>query len=121
MSELLMFNPNTLAQHFLSAHNTHEIEKMKEQGWVTNPRLVNMYHPEFKKYVMVPVQDQKIWEVKGYFADPTVIYHPTEATRMVSAVEAKKAYNHGWYASPAHFPGNSEGKIKTPNVMKEAV
>lgn len=119
MSEVLMFNPNDLAYFFISASNSNEIDKMKGNGFVQNPKLVDMYHPEFKKHVMVPVQDRKIWEVKGYFAEPTMIYHPSDATQMVSSAEAKKACNNGWYLSPAHFPGNSEGKLKTL-TLKEA-
>lgn len=119
--ETLMFNPSNLAQLFISASNRNDIDKLKEQGWVQNPKLIDMYNPHYKKHVMIPVQDQKPWEAKGYYAEPTMIYHPKEATQMVSSADAQKAIKNGWYLSPAHFPGNSEGKIKTPNVMKEAV
>ncbi len=120
MNEVLMFNPNSLAQQFISGGNKNDIDKLKEAGWVQNPRLVNMYNPHYKKYVMVPIQDQKLWETKGYFSEPTMIYHPKDGTEMVSSEEAKKRTGRGWYLSPAHFPGNSEGAIKTPNVQKEA-
>lgn len=120
--EVLMFNPNNLAQMFLSAGNKNDIDKLKGNGWIQNPRLIDMYHAHYKKHVMIPVQDRKAWEMKGYYAEPTMIYHPKEPTKMVSAEDAKKAINNGWYLSPAHFPGeNSDKGIKTPNIQKEAV
>lgn len=119
MSEVVMFNPNDLAYFILPQGDRSNIEKMKDNGFKENPKLVNLYHEDLKKYVMVPVQDVKVWEDKGYFAEPTMIYHPTDGTMMVSAAESKKACNNGWYLSPAHFQGNSEGKLKT-RVMKEA-
>lgn len=118
--ETIMFNPTNLAYTFLSVADKNNIDKLKEQGWIQNPRLIDMFNPEYQKHVMVPVQERKIWETKGYYAEPTMIYHPKEPTQMVSSENAKKAIQNGWYLSPAHFPGNSEGKIKTPNIMKEA-
>jgi hypothetical protein len=121
MAEILMFNPNTLAQMFVSASNHNDIERLKADGWIQNPRLVAMYHPELKKHQTVNITEQKLWEAKGYFAEPTFIYHPNEShPKLVSAEDAKKAMNNGWYSSPAHFPGNSEGKLKT-KVFKEAI
>lgn len=120
MAEVLMFNPRDLAYFFISASNSSDIDRMKNDGFIQNPRLVDMHNPSLRKNVMVPVQDRKEWENKGYFAEPTMIYHPKENTQMVSAEDAKKALNNGWYASPAHFPGNSEGKLKTL-TLKEAV
>lgn len=119
MTETLMFNPTTLAQMFISASNTNDIGKLKEQGWIQNPKLIDMFDPNYKKYVMIPVQDRKLWEAKGYYAEPTFIYHPTEGTEMVSAEEAKKRQNRGWYLSPAHFPGNSEGNLKNAHLLKK--
>ena len=119
MSELLMFNPKSLEQRFLNPHKTNEIETLKEEGWVSNPCLVHMHHPALHKDVNIPVQDRKLWEEKGYYAEPTYIYHPTEGTKVVSSADAKLALTKGWYASPAHFPGNDVGKLKTL-VMKEA-
>lgn len=120
MAEVLMFNPADLAYFFINPSEKAKIDKMVADGFVMNPRLVAMYRPDDKKHVMIPVQNQKEWENKGFYTEPTVIYHPTEPTRMVSAADAKKALNQGWYASPAHFPGNSEGKLKTL-TLKEAV
>ena len=121
MSEVLMFNPNTLEQYFANPHKKEEINKMKERGWIENPRLVHMYHPHSRDNKMVMVQERKIWESKGYYAEPTFLYHPTETngTQLFPADEVSKMLTKGWYRSPAHFPGNSEGKLKTL-VMKEA-
>jgi hypothetical protein len=119
MSELLMFNAKTLEQRFLNPHNRQEIESLKEQGWIQNPTLVHMHHPRLNKDVNIMVQDRTLWEEKGYYAEPTMIYHPNDGTRMVSAEDAKKALKNGWYASPAHFPGNDVGRLKTL-VLKEA-
>lgn len=120
MHELLMFNPNTLAQQFLRIDDKSNIDKLREKGWIINPPLIAMYNPVLKKHVNVLVGDKKVWENKGYFSEPRYVYHPKETTRLVSEEEAKKLFQNGWYASPAHFPGNDIGKIKTPNISKEA-
>lgn len=120
MAEVLMFNPNDLAYFFINSAESSKIDKMRSDGFIMNPRLQNMYNPDLKKYVMIPVQNQKEWENKGYYAEPTMIYHPKDGTRMVSHDDAKKALSNGWYSNPAHFPGNSEGRLKTL-VLKEAV
>jgi len=121
MNELLMFNPVDSAYFFISASNTQDIERMQGNGFVKNPKLVAMYRPDDKKHIMVMVQDTKKYESQGYFAEPTMIYHPKEPTQMVSAVDAKKACNNGWYLSPAQFPQNnrSDGVLKL-GANKEA-
>lgn len=121
MSEVVMFNKNDLAYFILQSNDRASIDKMKDNGFIENPKLVNMYHRDLKKYVMVPVQDTKLWEEKGYFAEPTMIYNPKEETQMVSSSEAKKACANGWYLSPEHFPENkrSDGML-TLGAKKEA-
>jgi len=121
MQEVLMFNRNTREQRYLSAARHNEIEKLREDGWLYNPRLVQMHHPVLKKDVTVVTDERKEYENKGYYADPTMIYHPDgPQTKQVSLEDAKRAFKNGWYASPSEFPGNDIGKIKTANVMKEA-
>jgi len=117
---ILMFNPKDRCYFFISPQDKSKRDRMKEDGFIENPRLVAMYDPKYKKHEMVMVQDQKEWEGKGYFAEPTMIYHPTEGTEMVSSVEAKQRLGRGWCLSPAHFPGNDIGKIKTAGVRMEA-
>lgn len=121
MSEVIMFNKNDLAYFILPIGDRSNIERMKENGFIQNPRLVAIYHEIMNDHKMVPVQELKTWEDKGYYAEPTMIYSPTEPTRMVSSAEAKKACNNGWYLSPAHFPQNnrSDGKLKL-GANKEA-
>lgn len=119
MSELLMFNPNTLDQMWINPAKHEEVNKYKELGWVQNPRLVHMYNPSTNDNKMVMVQTRKLWEDKGYYAEPAFIYHPVEGTKVVPSAEVKKMLSNGWYSSPAHFPGNDIGKLKTL-VLKEA-
>jgi hypothetical protein len=125
MSEVIMFNKNDLAYFVLPAGDRHNIEKMKEQGFVYNPKLVAVFHPTHNDHKMIMIQDVKLWEEKGYFAEPTMIYHPKEhAPKMVSSSDAAKAIQNGWYLSPAQFPGNEEGQgLKTTGTLrlKEAV
>lgn len=113
MSEVMMFNPNTMEQSFLDSSKYMDLEKLKESGWLQNPALIHMHEPRQNKDVNVLLKDVKMWEDKGYYARPTMIYHPTDGTMKVSEEDAKKACRNGWYASPAHFPGNEEGKLKT--------
>jgi hypothetical protein len=119
MSEVLMFNPNTMEQSFLDSQRHMDLERLKEQGWLQNPVLVHMHHPRDNKDVNVLLKDVKSFEDKGYYSRPTMIYHPKEGTKKVSEEDAKKAFNNGWYASPAQFPGNEEGRLKTL-TLKEA-
>lgn len=123
MSEVLFFNQKTLEMRYVNPHKNEEKERLRNEGWIENPTLVHMHHPRPAggqlSDVNIPVQDQKAWEAKGYYAKPTMIYHPVDGTQMVSEEDAKKAFKNGWYASPAHFPGNDLGKLKLP-VSKEA-
>lgn len=120
MSEVLMFNRKTAEMRFLNTHSHQEIEGLKDEGWMQNPALIHMFHPGLNANVNRPIDEKKMWEEKGYYAEPTFIYHPKDGTKVVSAEDAKKALKNGWYASPAFFPGNDIGAIKTPGVMKEA-
>ena len=123
MSELLMYNPRTLEMRYISSHQGEVKERLEGEGWIPNPCLIHMHHPRpaagQQPDVNIPVQDKKTWEDKGYYANPTMIYHPLEGTKAVSEEDAKKAFKNGWYASPAMFPGNDLGKLKTL-VSKEA-
>ena len=121
MDKVLMFNPTTFEQRWVPRHNAEEIQKLKtEQGFVENPRLVEMHNPRTNHTIPVMTQHVKLWEDKGYYAEPTMIYHPKDGTKMVSAADAKLALNHGWYASPAHFPGNDYDSIKTSGIQTGA-
>lgn len=116
----IFYNPSTQAQIPVPVANSQAMENLINTGWVKNPILVAMYNKEYKKHVMVQLGEEvKRFEGRGYFAEPTMIYHPKDGTDIVGAAEAKKAIQNGWYLSPAEFLGNSQGKHKTL-VMKEA-
>lgn len=119
--ETALYNRNDNAYFMFNAGDRQKIDEMKEKGFIESSRLVAMYHETYKKHLNVLPQDVKLYEEKGYYADPTYIYHPEEhEPKMVSAVEAKKAINNGWYLSPAQFPGNEEGAagLKTLGTLK---
>lgn len=122
--QVLFFNQKTLEMRYVHSHESQVKERLKNEGWIENPSLVHMHHPRPAggqlRDANIPVQDQKIWEAKGYYAKPTMIYHPKDGTMQVSEEDAKRAFHNGWYASPAQFPGNDIDKIVTPNVSKEA-
>lgn len=120
MSETMMFNVNTREQRYMSSADHQKIESLKAEGWLSNPRLVHMHNPRLNKDFPALRDEIKTFEDQGYYCDPTMIYHPEKGTKKVSGEDARKALKNGWYASPAHFPGNDVGVIKTPGVMKEA-
>ncbi|CAN5949961.1 unnamed protein product [Sphagnum jensenii] len=110
----------------MSAANYNVIDKMREEGWLYNPRLVHMHHPNLKTDVSVPMDECKMYEDKGYYAEPTMIYHPKDGTKRVSLADAQKAFKNGWYANPAQFPAanttaeqtfTANGLLSTDTVM----
>ena len=106
-----MYNPANQHQLFVSPQASQSIENLMKEGWVQAnlQQMVNMYHPGYKKHVFVRQGDeQRSFEEKGYFSEPTTIYHPTEGQKYVPYSEAKKMYGKGWYDNPAKFPGNKE-------------
>lgn len=120
MTDILFFNRNTREMRFVDPIQRPVIEKLQEQGWLKNPNLIHMHNPHTKQDAPVLPDEQKLWEMKGFYANPTMIYHPEEGTKQVSAEDANRAFKNGWYPSPAFFPGNDIGKIKTPGVRKDA-
>lgn len=120
MNDILFFFPATREMRYISPIQRPQIERMKETGWRENPSILHFYNPVLKKYETDLAENKALWEAKGYFANPTYIYHPTDGTKLVSPEDAKRAVRNGWYESPAQFPGNDIGKITTPNISKEA-
>ena len=120
-SEVFMFKPSDFEQRWVSPHAREEISKLKEQGWLENPPTIHMYHPGTRDNKTVLVSDKRTWENKGYYAEPVYLYTPKEIEpQRFPREEAKKMLaKGGWYESPAHFPGNEEGKLKTL-TLKEA-
>lgn len=117
MSQVLYFNPSTLHQQLVTGGNSVLVDRLLSDGWIANPRLIHMRHEGRGDDKMVLVEDRKIWEAKGYYAEPTFVYHPDKDPRVVPGDEAKKLLNQGWYASPAHFPTNNA--VTTSGKSKE--
>jgi hypothetical protein len=104
MQKIMIFNPSTLEQLEVDDNTAN---KYVDTGWVKlggSNRLVHMFHPGFNDNKNVLKADQKTWENKGYYAEPTIVYHPTEGKRQVSAEEAQRLYNQGWLDTVAKFP-----------------
>lgn len=120
MTDILFFFPATREMRYINPINRPEMEKLEEKGWAKNPTLFHFYHPVLKKWETDMAENKALWEAKGYITNAKYIYHPTDGTKLVSVEDAKRAYNNGWYDSPAKFPGNDIGKITTPNISKEA-
>lgn len=120
MSQVLYFNPTTLHQQFVAAGSSAVIDRLVSDGWIANPRLIHMRHEGRNDDKMVQVEDREIWKAKGYYAEPTYIYHPDKGSRVVPADEAKKLLTQGWYASPAHFPSNHSVTTSGKSSGKEA-
>lgn len=121
MGKILMFHPTTLEQLFLDDGASNAIDQLKGHGFLENPPLVAMYHPNHQKHLIVRKEDQEIWEERGYYANPTIVYHPTEGTKMVPLEQATEMYTQGWYDNPAKFPGGQLGTMKLkPRKESEA-
>jgi hypothetical protein len=105
MSEVLFFNPSNLHQQFVDTTNQRVIDKLLEAGWVRNPRLIHMHNPVMQDDKLVLIADRPTWENKGYYAEPTYVYHPTEGAKVVPAEQAKKMLNQGYFSNPNQFPG----------------
>ena len=99
-------------------HKNH-IERFKAAGYLENPPIVCMWNPTTKEQIFCHVEDQKIFELRGFQSTPTWVYHPQEAPKgkIVSAEEAKGMYLNGWYDTPAKFPGNQQGTMKPRSIL----
>jgi hypothetical protein len=109
-------------QHHGRGHEQTEADAKRateELGWVRTGganELLAIYHPGQRDHKVILKRDLPVWESKGYFAEPTVVYHPEEGEKLVSAEEAKGLLNDGWYDSPAHF-----SKASTKAIVEKAV
>lgn len=118
MAQIMMFNPSNLHQQLVDSNRSSDIDRLVDLGWMKNPPLIHVHHDGYNDDKMVLPQDVPTWENKGYFANPTWVYHPQEGAKMVSDKEAKKLCSQGYYNSPAQFPGNAEGTIRGNNTLK---
>lgn len=110
MPSTLMYNVAT--QH-LSEVQDADIDRLKDAGWrvVTKHDLVAVYSPTLNEHKTVLRADVKTWINLGYYAEPTMVFHPHEGTRTVSAEEAQYLLQNGWYDSPAKFPKDDANAI----------
>lgn len=117
MSKVMIFNPTNLEQREVSENDADRA--VNEYGWVRvggENELVAVYHPGQNKHATILTRDLPQWEGKGFYANPTLVYHPEEGSRMVSAEEAKELMNDGWYDSPAKF-----SKATSEQIVDKAV
>ena len=101
----------------------NHVEKFKAAGYLENPPVTCMFNPETKEQLIIHSEDVPILEMRGFFATPTWVYHPTEGRKIVSFEESKKLLLDGWYDNPGKFPGNQQGiaKAKTTLIMPRSV
>lgn len=111
---IMMFNPANFDQRLIDVSSTTLIDQLKEKGWKENPPLVSMYHPGQRLHKTVMVEQRADWEARGYFAEPTVVYHPEHGSRTVSREHAQKLLSDGWFDSPAAYP---KPKILSPGAQ----
>ena len=90
----------------------NHVEKFKAAGYLENPPIVFMYHPETKEQLPIHAEDRPVLEMRGFFANPTWVYHPELGSKIVSFDEAQQLLQSGWYDNKAKFPGNYMGVSK---------
>lgn len=122
MTKILYFHRDSLEQAFLDdEQHRNVIKEYEEKGWIANPPLVHMYNPRNRKNAIVHIDDAGIFEEKGYYRNPTWVYHPEQEPQMVSAEQAAKMYSKGYYDNPSKFPGANLGVAKIKgDAPKEA-
>lgn len=116
MSKVMLFKRGTHAKdvdmrYLDPTEQKHHYEKFKAAGYLENPQLVFMYHPETRQQLPVLPEDQKTFESYGFFATPTWVYHPKDAPRgkIVSNVEAQQLFQNGWFDNPGKFRDAKKG------------
>ena len=117
MTKIMIFNPASLEQREVSPNDADRAER--ELGWVKlggANELVAIYNPGQNDHKAVLKRDLPVWESKGYYAEPTMVYHPEEGARTVSAEQAKALLSDGWADTPAKF-----SKASTESIVDKAV
>lgn len=120
---VMIFNPTTLEQREVIEADADRA--VNENGWVRAGganELLAVYHPGHATHKVVLKRDYPVWEQKGYYAGPTILYSPTDGETMVSADQAEKMLGKGWYATPADFPTAEAQALanKATKAAKEA-
>jgi hypothetical protein len=117
MSLVLFYNPGN--QHIMEA-DERDTEKLGNSGFrrVERYELVAVFNPGLNQHKTVLKADLQTWLNQGYYAEPTVVYHPEKGSMTVSAENAQELYKQGWYDTPAKFPTSTlVGVSGAPLVM----
>lgn len=93
-----------------------------ELGWIVIDKsdLAALWNPSLgvKGHRIVHRSEVSGWQAKGYVLEPTVVYHPEQGEKTVSAEEANLLLKDGWYDSPAKFPAATTEAIVEAAVKK---
>lgn len=103
MAKIYMYN--TMASVYQEVEESQQ-SRFEEAGYekVDKLDLIHVYSPSLNQHKTVLRPDVKNWVNRGYYAEPTVVYHPEKGAVTVSAEEAKEMLKDGWYDTPAAFP-----------------
>lgn len=106
MTTILMYNIGL--GHVLEAEE-RDVERLTASGFrkVDRHDLVAVFNPNLNEHRTVMKADLQTWLNLGYYAEPTVVYHPEKPPVTVSADHARELYKQGWYDTPAKFPTSS--------------
>lgn len=115
--KVLMYN---IANQEMREVSENEVDRAIAGGWrkINRYDLVSVYNPNLKEHKAVLRSDVNTWINMGYYAEPTVVYHPELGARTVSSIEASHLMENGWYDSPAKFPKN-DAQAVVERAVKE--
>ena len=103
MSKIYMFHMVNNTYEYVDEGRQAALEESGYQK-VDKSDLLAIYNPSTGKHMSVLRSDAKNWINRGFYAEPTVVYHPEQGAKTVSAEEAGVLMKDGWYDSPAKFP-----------------
>lgn len=111
----LMYNMST---YTLTEVDFFEVPEMEGKGWkpIDKTELVAIYHDGLSEHKTIHRADLKTFTDRGFYAEPTVVYHPEKGAITVSAEKAKDLLKDGWVDSPAKF-----SKATTEAIVEKAV
>lgn len=100
--KVIMYNHAN--QHIMEV-DEGQIERLAESGWrkVSRGDLVAVFNPGLNDHKVVLRTELARWTGAGYYAEPTIVYHPEKGKKMVSADMAEEMCKNGWFDSPAKF------------------
>lgn len=119
MSKVYMYNKlNSTYQEIES----NQQSRFQDLGYerIDKHDLVAVFNPGLNSHRTVMRADLESWKNRGYFAEPTYIYHPEcREGRLVSAEKAAEMLKDGWYDSPAKIPDNEAMVERAVKQMKK--